>query len=335
MMLLMLLKMDVAAGHGYLIEPPSRQSQAAADLSNGETCPQCVVVDDTQVEAEEGRWWTGYNPFAEPMSAPSVTATVAGKTFGVCGVRESNDYNLPGWGPSTNVEQGQILDVSWCINADHGGVFNFRLCPTQELTDLLLTPGITPTSDQQLALETCYQANLLRCDDVPENNCTVGSACQPGWGCDIEGPYFHCIEDPESDIPRCAPPASGPSPCYGGHGLVTRKINIPSDFPIGPNVLSWRWDALETTEVFSACADINVYAPGDAPPPPPVEEPPPPVVEEPSGFVCCFYPNQPLDAGTSCSWCTSFTSPQDEDPFCALSESNCSGVCGGQWCSIG
>ena len=41
-------------------------------------------------------------------------------------------------------------------------------------------------------------------------------------------------------------------------GMVSDKIVIPKTIKPGRYVLSWRWDAEETAQVWQNCADVNI-----------------------------------------------------------------------------
>ena len=197
--------------------------------------------------------------------------------FGVCGTEKlgDNDYNIPGvaWGKDIvkTVKQGEIIDVSWCVNADHGGVYSWRMCDDKKLTDLFSKNKPLSEAQQEQA-ETCFNNGILRCDDVGSNDCERGPQCQNGWGCSEPGKYFHCKGGNNG---WCA---NTEDQCYGGV-LVKQKVKIPSNFPTGRTVMSWRWDSRDTAEVFAACSDIEVVKGNGGPAPSPVQPPtkPPPV----------------------------------------------------------
>ena len=79
----------------------------------------------------------GPNPWSAPGTARAVDFVMGGSggnMLGVCGASPSrdNDYNTPldgHWGMSakTTYKAGDVIDVAWCVSADHGGVPQFRL----------------------------------------------------------------------------------------------------------------------------------------------------------------------------------------------------------------
>ena len=46
--------------------------------------------------------------------------------------------------PTQEYAPGQVIDVAWCVAADHGGVPMFRLCNDQSLVDKLLDANREP-----------------------------------------------------------------------------------------------------------------------------------------------------------------------------------------------
>jgi len=65
-----------------------------------------------------------------------------------------------------------VIDVSWCVSADHGGIPQFRLCDDEGLVSAVTTPDKPPSLADLEALEQCFQRGLLRCDDVDGNDCS-------------------------------------------------------------------------------------------------------------------------------------------------------------------
>ena len=47
-------------------------------------------------------------------------------------------------------------------------------------------------------------------------------------------------------------------------GVVSDRVLIPHDLPAGEYVLSWRWDAEETAQIWANCADVSISAAASA-----------------------------------------------------------------------
>ena len=328
------------AGHGYLFEPASRQRLAAE--ADEEFCPHCTLAFPMKAEVSEMRDFPGLQPFAEPGSALSVVKVMEGFStpFGVCGTQkidgsavfQMNDYNSPKagvWGQSVaSYRQGDVVEVSWCDNADHGGVYAYRLCRNADIIEKL-SSGATMSPEEQLEAENCFQEGLLRCDDVDENSCDFEPRCEAGWGCSEDyGKYFHC-EGTSNYQGKAYACANTERSCPEGV-LVVRKVKIPRDFPLGKTIMTWRWDSDETDEVFAACADVDILPGGPtfAPTttaPTATQNPTQTPTQTQEGGVCCWW----SPSADMCSNC------QDKSPigdWCAESEDQC-GVCGGTWCA--
>ena len=63
-------------------------------------------------------------------------------------------------------------DAQWCVSnaADHGGVYSY-------IVEKYLDPNYTPNENDWTAMEDCFQAGILKCSDVPGQNCAV----HPDW----------------------------------------------------------------------------------------------------------------------------------------------------------
>ncbi len=247
-----------------MTEPPSRQFEAYE--ANGwpnevaEYDPHGVAAGGMYSECPDcsSRSNYGPNPWSAPGTARAVDFVMGGagnNILGVCGASPSrdNDYNQPlagHWGTEakTTYKAGDVIDVAWCVSADHGGVPQFRLCDDEGLVSAVTTPGYDPTVADHEALEQCFQRGLLRCDGVEANTCDQVAECDTyaaDWeACADKGKYLHC---------------SGGSPGERGckntaetcaHGILARyKLKIPESTKASAHtILSYRWDTYENNE---------------------------------------------------------------------------------------
>ena len=279
--------------------PPSRVSLAVPEY---EACPHCTIAGPTTDWANSsfpdgmtsagGDPCTGWasTPYCNPGTAPAAQAVMnSGTPYGVCGTQQKNgghpsyflDYNRPfegvyGESVVATYEPGEVIDVEWCVNADHGGVYSWRLCRNETIVGWFLGEpggggGETPlTVEMAIEAEECFQRGTLRCDDVATNDCTIGPYCLDGMPCrDDPGRFFHC-SNPEfagtyaTNLPAaggyCSAGPAGSCPLGSGIGEVVRdQVRIPEDFPpTDRTLLSYRWDSFQTREVFMNCADIQI-----------------------------------------------------------------------------
>lgn len=227
-------------------------AQAGAD-----TCPECTIL--------------------EPVPAwPDLDAAPVGRS-GPCGynARVSVDYNQPGprWGsqPVITYKGGETVDVQWCVdnNGDHGGMFAYRICQDQSIVDKLITPGYLPTEAEKAAAEDCFEKGLLKCTDVAGQTCGFNADCQQGQPC-WRNDWFTCKGF--QDGPKCRGVDNSPiNSCYtsiaGGY-TVSSKIKIPN-YVSNHTLLSLKWNAFQTPQIYSTCADIKIIGSGSTPNPPP------------------------------------------------------------------
>ena len=252
-----------------------------------------------------------------------------------------------------------MIDVSWCVSADHGGIPQFRLCNNEGLVSAVTTPDKPPSLADLEALEQCFQRGLLRCDDVDGNDCSQVEVCgeyAADWGaCAEPGKYLHCRDEQKTEGKYWACVNTAET-C--DHGKMARyKLRIPSDFPASTHtILSYRWDTYENNEVFVGCADIAITGDGDSAPvkPRPTPRPtkgdvatPKPTPRPTTKAATPRPTSKPTEAGedddadayccqndgTSCDGCSWIAPPGN---YCAQSEGNC-GNCGEifAWCGGG
>ena len=168
----------------------------------------------------------------------------------------------------TTYKAGDVIDVAWCVSADHGGVPMFRLCDDESLVSAVTTHGKPPSLADLEALEQCFQRGLLRCDSVDSNACDQVSNCDghPEWeACADKGQYIHGTNEAGVGATYYSLTNTEESCPHGS--LARYKLRIPSDFPASTHtILSYRWDTYENNEVFVGCADIAITGDGDSAP---------------------------------------------------------------------
>merc|ERR1711957_366246 len=171
----------VSDAHGLFWSPTSRARLAK---ESGWTTDATSIISEPMPEVASGRPYPGGRPFAEP--GKSMT------NVGPCGMEtydsKKTNWNMPAhsWG-STQAQytSGDTIDVSWCVSnlADHGGLYSYRLCTDDDLVAKFTNETHTPNKQEMDQLETCFQKGILKCTDVPGQDCPVHPDCQDGWGC--------------------------------------------------------------------------------------------------------------------------------------------------------
>lgn len=164
---------------------------------------------------------------------------------------------------------GSVVEAAWAITANHGGGYQYRLCPT-------------PSAGYMKLTETCFQKMPLK---------FVGDTQWVQYGTDEKtrkgfianrtstGTFPKGSQWTKNPIPACKgynggasggchgpqfpPPLPG---LYGNEGKdhevlqfhIIDKLQIPQDIAPGKYVLSYRHDCEQTPQVWTTCADILV-----------------------------------------------------------------------------
>jgi len=155
---------------------------------------------------------------------------------------------------------GETAEVMYAITANHGGGFSYRLCPHSQ----------APTED-------CFQSNQLKF--VGDTQYIVGtdgsilsnfSAVRTSTGTFPPGSQW--TRNPIPQELNLGPKIPGLETTAIGRGpfdfSVMDKVAVPAELPQGDYVLSWRWDAEQTKQVWSHCSDVKVINPSSKQPEP-------------------------------------------------------------------
>ncbi len=241
-----------------------------------------------------------HNPWRAPGSAPVVDPCgLAGGTPWGQWVPEWGNYvntsfakhgdhgsiDLPEFPSGVVWKAGAQAEVIWQIIANHGGGYQYRLCPAEE--------KLTEDCFQRQPLDFVQGRHWLQWNNgsrlyikgayVKEGTLPQGStwAMNPvpprclGGGCSPDNECTPCPGTPGSDCTSCdntpdpsfSPPCfegdypgicSGNQPSKWGSVAVGDTVMIPQDMKPGKYVLGWRLDCEATAQVWSNCADIEI-----------------------------------------------------------------------------
>eukprot|EP00732_Lithocolla_globosa_P007325 Lithocolla_globosa_v1_NODE_9220_length_732_cov_10.932053.p1 type:complete len:161 gc:universal NODE_9220_length_732_cov_10.932053:230-712(+) len=145
---------------------------------------------------------------------------------------------------------GSQIQVEWCVQADHSGVYSYRLCHDEELVSRFTNPSYTPSTSDMDQLESCFQDGILPCTAVSGQDCPISDRCEPGMGCYTRDDWF------QAD----AHGFRNHGACPQHSGFFTRDIvQLPTGFRSNHTLLGFRWDSMHTQELYMNCADISVY----------------------------------------------------------------------------
>ena len=152
-------------------------------------------------------------------------------------------------------EAGSTQDLAWAITANHGGGFAYRLCPKT-------------SNDAEPLSEECFQRTHLEfvgdsqriLDATGEVVATI-PAVRTSNGTYPVGSTW--ARNPFPMENGAIEPLPGLPDVYGRGPFnysVMDSVQIPADLPAGEYVLSWRWDAEQTKQVWSQCSDVTITA---------------------------------------------------------------------------
>lgn len=245
-----------AHSHGIFWEPTSRAQ--LAQLSGWET-DATSIISEPMPDVADDRPYPGGRPWAEPGKSIS--------NVGPCGQKgydQMTNWNMPfpdaehGWGDvQATYSAGDVVDIEWCVSdlADHGGLYSYRMCTDDSIVAKFIDASYTPNNDDFTALESCFQAGILACDDVDGQECPIHPDCVgTGWGCENATAWFNC--GPKDDG-RCAVKGTGEKcATHGGTGSILRdQVKLP-DHTSNHTLIGFRWDCQDTPQLWMHCADV-------------------------------------------------------------------------------
>lgn len=228
--------------------------------------------------------WTRFNPWRAPGTAP---------VFDPCGRAGGSAHPTPGQGEFTDTtyakfgdlgskvlpryptgtmwEAGSIVETLQSIRANHGGGYQYRLCPlNRKLTEACFQE--TPMSFAGNSRVMMPNGTMLKLHSVfvDEGTWPIGSTWQT-------------LEIPDTDDvrPGIIGPREGfafPPACYepklpgildegwcSGQWMnnitIYDYLEVPRDLEPGEYVLGFRWDCEMSAQVWQSCADITITAP--------------------------------------------------------------------------
>ena len=254
-------KMDVC-GKGY------NATICSPQLRTVNTAAKCGSDDDYYYYSP---WRApGSSPLFDPCGMAGGTPNAGGygavyKTTPHAKQGDLGSHTLPPLATETIWRAGSEVDVSWTIQANHGGGYQYRLCPRSEpLTEECFqkTPlkfvGLQSFrwgDGVQMYFEGTYvsegtipKGSMWAMNPIPRNDTKqTGRSFKP-----------RCEEIPDCGstqvMSKCL--CSG---MWGPYNLkIVDKLAIPANMPAGDYVLGWRWDCEESTQIWSSCSDITI-----------------------------------------------------------------------------
>jgi len=263
-----------AESHGMLTKPISRALRAATGSTNGlqfaGECPGHACEWYTQKTVSVGKA-TNCDPKARTMG---VSCDMPGRVDWPCTPGQAVPWCAPGtaavkspcgvFSGGLNETSRDMLDldgttqatwtagataeISTAVIANHGGGYSFRICPADsDLSEDCFQQGhLSFASDQQVLVDQTGK-KLVAFPAVRVTNGTMPMGST--W---TRNPIPQ--EDNLPGIPGY--PLSGRGPFALN---IVDTVQVPANAK-GHYVLSWRWDAEQTKQVWSHCSDVEIIA---------------------------------------------------------------------------
>jgi len=259
------------------------------------TWDQQKYITYAHVETNDVRDLHAPTPWRSPGEAP---------VFDSCGVAGGSvDHNDQGAGftppgtkrgdlgtklPVTHMTEwtiGETAEVAFGLWANHGGGYQYRLCPADSTLDedcfkkmplehvnnkqkFYWTEG--PKKGQEMEIDAvrvkARDGSTWTKNPIPAYGCSYGDPENPGivalhLKVQCTGPQFTPAIDGDAfwgfgNTNLGTGEKNGNSLPY-----VKDTVKVPNVKP-GHYVLSWRWDCEQTPQIWNSCADINISAKG-------------------------------------------------------------------------
>lgn len=232
---------------------------------------ECGAADD----------WYYYSPWRAPGSAPVLDACgVAGghqpPDGGFGGIYVNTTHAklgdkgtevLPPMPSGVVWKSGSVVEVSWVIEANHAGGYQYRLAPKGTLDEATF---------QKMPLEFVGQQTLrwggVNGTNISFNGVYVSEGTTPAGSTWVINPIPRNDEHQtgEGFEPPCTAFGMAASMCQGmtdgasadGHMEIIDRVQIPHDLPTGEYVLGWRWDCEESNQIWQSCSDVSIVQDG-------------------------------------------------------------------------
>lgn len=228
-----------------------------------------------------GGWNTTGAPFAGGDSPPGVAQGARGSV---------GPYAMPLLSETVWVA-GSEAEVAWSITANHGGGYQYRLCPLDQyqeggeacfqktpmrfvgetqwiqfghgmdVNNRTEIPATTVTGDMVVPAGSTWRKNPVPPCNTPISGGAIKSPCNgPTFEPPIPGLYGFGPGACGSNIDgsECSPEEFAERNFDFG---IVDKVEVP-DVPEGQYVLAFRWDAEQTNQVWTSCADVTIKAQG-------------------------------------------------------------------------
>lgn len=227
---------------------------------------ECGAADD----------WYYYSPWRAPGSAPVFDSCgMAGGHLppdgGFGGIYVNTTHAklgdkgsvvLPAQPSGVTWTAGKAYEVSWTIEANHGGGYQYRLAKKGDpLTEETFQKTPLPFNGTQKLRWGGVDGHVLTIKPVYLTEGTTPAGSQ--W---VMNPI---PRNDDAQTGKGFPPPCKETPEYKCQGMedgngaqpnleIVDYVVIPADLPSGDYVLGWRWDCEESNQIWQSCSDITI-----------------------------------------------------------------------------
>jgi len=222
--------------------------------------------------------WTRWNPWRAPGHAPVYDACgrASGSYQATPGKGEYTDTKyaklgdlgsevLPKYDTGTVWRRGSTVETLTSFRANHGGGYQFRLCPLAE--------NLTEACFQQTPMPFVGHSKLMISDgsiidlvsvDVSTGTMPVGSTWRMLGVPDVAGAAVDGWAFPppchEPGYPDHPPKFPNQANCTGDwtHNITVYDYLRVPEVPAGEYVLGFRWDCETSAQIWQSCADVKI-----------------------------------------------------------------------------
>jgi hypothetical protein len=212
---------------------------------------------------------------------------------------------------------GAVAEVAWAIQANHGGGYQYRLCPSSsesseacfqkmplrfvgstqwiqfghgmDQNNRTEIPATTVTGNRVLPVDSTWRKNPVPPCNTPISGGGVDTPCTgPTFKPPIPGLYGFGPGACASSVIACSPKQLLKRNFDFG---IVDKVHVP-DVPPGDYVLSFRWESEQTNQIWTSCGDVTIKAKGLATTP---------FSPQRGCDVCCAEKQMPCSNCTKCT----------------------------------
>ena len=234
--------------------------------------------------------WTRFNPWRAPGSAP---------VYDPCGRAGGGPHSTAGEGVYTTTKfaklgdlgsklpqmptgavwkAGSIVEAKWSLRANHGGGYQYRLCPLKSnLTEACMQQTPMPFAGNSSMMLSNGTIIKLKSTFVSEGTLPVGSTWQmnpvPGY-INFNNKTGHPTISGSCCKHWFDPPCYDPAPLPNYEALTEGicsgewltnitlydQLRVPEHLEPGEYVLGFRWDCKASGQIWQSCADVTITA---------------------------------------------------------------------------